>query len=133
MCADTCGSVLKPHISPFFAACCCCLQLRTLLLCVYGSLLRMFGHDVRKHLCLHQQECGSAAAAPTARMRRVQQPMLHVSSSISRDCATIRVGLCAGTPYLYVAFVFLLCLLLLRTASDTTTMSVLITAMHVWS
>ena len=39
-----------------------------------------------QHLRLHQQECGSAAAAPTARMRRVQQPILHVSSSISRDC-----------------------------------------------
>ena len=36
------------------------------------------------HLRFHQQECGSAAAAaPTVRMRRVQQPMLHVSSSIS--------------------------------------------------
>ena len=37
---------------------------------------------------LHQQEYGSAAAAPTARMRRVQQPMLQVSSNISCDYVT---------------------------------------------
>ena len=32
----------------------------------------------QQHLYLHQHECGSAAAPPTARMRRVQQSVLHV-------------------------------------------------------
>ena len=95
---DTCVSVCwNPtfQLLVFCSACCCCLQLRTLLLCVCETLLCMFGHDVYKRLRLHQQECGSAAAAPTARMRLVQPPMLHISSSISRDYVISVVVLCA--------------------------------------
>ena len=49
MCVGACGSVLQPLISAFCcscSACCWCLQLRTLLLCVCGSLLCIFSHDV---------------------------------------------------------------------------------------
>ena len=51
----------------------------------------------QQHLHLHQQECESAAAAPTARMRRLQQPMLDVSSNISCDhvtCVSLFFNLC---------------------------------------
>ena len=41
----------------------------------------------RQHLHLHHQECESAASAQTAGTRRVQHPMLHVSSSINCDYA----------------------------------------------
>ena len=44
--------------------------------------------EQQQHLHLHQQECGSAEAPPTARMRRVHQPMLHASSNTSCDYVT---------------------------------------------
>ena len=49
----------------------------------------------RQQVHLHQQECGSSAAAPTARMCRVQlwvacsSPCSYVSSDISCDCLRV--------------------------------------------
>ena len=42
----------------------------------------------QQHPHLQQQERGSAAAAPTARIRRVQQPILHVFSNRRCDYVT---------------------------------------------
>ena len=57
-------------------------------LALLSSTPSLAGTQQQQHLHLHQRECGSAAAAPTARMRRVQQPMLHVSSNIYCDHVT---------------------------------------------
>ena len=51
----------------------------------FCSTPSLAGRQQQQQLHLHQQECGTAAAGPTARIRRVQQPMLHVSSNRSCD------------------------------------------------
>ena len=61
----------------------------------------------QQHLNLHQQERGSAAAAPAARMRRVQQAMLHVPSNISCDyvsCVSFFFQL-ASPPGFHVTYI----------------------------
>ena len=120
-------------------------------LAIFSSTPSLAGtQQQQQHLRLHQQECGSAAAAAaTARMRRVQQPTLHVSSSISCEyvisvsvlcalsyvCACVLVGACGSVCWdpTFQDMFFLLCLLLLLllTATETATMRVWTTAMHV--
>ena len=55
----------------------------------FCSTPSLAGRQQQQQLHLHQQECGTAAAGPTARIRRVQQPMLHVSSNISCDSCCV--------------------------------------------
>ena len=57
-------------------------------LAAYSSIPSLAGTQQQQHLHLHQQECGSAEAAPTARTHRVQKPMVHVSPNISCDYVT---------------------------------------------
>ena len=97
----------------------------------------------QQHLRLHQQECGSAAAAPTARMRRMQQPMLHVSSCISRESVVSVSILCVLRVCYYTCgsvcwnpifqFFFLLCLLLLLLKVTDTALRLSTTAVHAGS
>ena len=57
-------------------------------LALFSSTPSLSGTQQQQHLRLHQQERGSAAAAPTARIRRVQQPILHVFSNRRCDYVT---------------------------------------------
>ena len=86
-------SISRPFA--FCSGCCCKIVTRrgqffplTPRLALFRSTPNLPGTQQQlqqQHLRPHQQECGSAAAPPTARMRRVQQPMLLVSSSICGD------------------------------------------------
>ena len=94
-------SISRPFA--FCSGCCCKIVTRrgqffplTPRLALFRSTPNLPGTQQQlqqQHLRLHQQECGSAAAAPTASkrrvQRRVQQAMLRVSSSLSRDYVTL--------------------------------------------
>ena len=91
-CVGACGCALEPHISAFCSACCCCWgQPRHYSLCVYGLLVRTFGHDI----CV----CGLC-------VRRVRTSTVHTAIAqhvcVDRFCACVMLRehvTCATTTY----------------------------------
>ena len=74
----------------FFSSC-CCLQLRTLLLCVYGALLCMFGHDVCVYaLFVYVLRVRTATGARTIAQQVCVDPFYACA-----DIAYMRMYVCA--------------------------------------